>query len=105
MKIELSTHQAADILLKDEYANWSRGAAHALVEYFESLEEDCGESMDLDTVAIRCEWSEFESIEEVVTYYDEDFSFFPNPREAAIEYFMSRTNVIFFEGGVLIQEF
>ena len=27
MKIELSTHEAADILLNDEYANWSHNAA------------------------------------------------------------------------------
>ena len=100
MKIELSTHQAADILLKDEYANWTRGAALALVEYFESLEEDCGESIDLDAVAIRCEWSEFESIFEAAEYYHDEMS-----KDEAIEYFMSRTNVIFFEGGVLIQEF
>ena len=44
MKIELSKYEATDILLEDEYANWSHNAALALVEYYESLEDDLGES-------------------------------------------------------------
>lgn len=101
MKIELSTYEAADILLKDEYANWTRGAALALVEYFEALEEDLGESMDLDLVAIRCEWTEFESIFEAAQSYSLD----EMSKDEALEYFMSQTTVIPFEGGVLIQQF
>jgi len=105
MKIELSTQQAADILLKDKYANWSRNAALALVEYYESLEEDCGEFIKLDAVAIRCYWAEYSSIEEAVEDYSEDFSLFPEPNEAALDYFKDRTTVIVFEGGILIQQF
>ena len=103
MKIELSTHQAADILLKDEYANWSRGAALALVEYFESLEEDCGESIDLDRVAIRCDFTEYRSLSEwardhsCVSLFDTD--------EEIREYLEERGQLIEFEGGVLIQAF
>ena len=105
MKIELSTYEAADILLKDEYANWSPEAALALVEYYEALEKDYGESIDLDRVALRCDWTEYTCIEEAVEDYDEDFAFFPKPNEAALEYFKDRTTVIVFEGGVLIQQF
>jgi len=105
MKIELSTHEAANILLEDEFAKWSHNAALALIEYYESLEEGLGESIDLDRVAIRCEWSEYKSIDEVVIDCDEDFSFFPNPNEAALAYFEERTNVITFDGGLLIQQF
>ena len=105
MKIELNTYEAADILLKDEYAKWSREAALALVEYYEALEEDCGESIELDAVAIRCEWTEYACIEEAVEDYDEDFAFFPKPNEAALAYFEDHTTVIVFEGGVLIQQF
>jgi len=104
MKIELSTQEAVNILLEDEFANWSHNAALALIEYYESLEEDLGESIDLDRVAIRCEWSEYESVAEAVEDYDEDFSLFPNPDEAALAYFGERTNVISFDGGLLIQQ-
>ena len=100
MKIELSTQQAADILLKDEYAKWSREAALALVEYYEALEEDCGESIELDAVAIRCDWTEYTCIEEAGMHFHDDLS-----EDEAMEYFMERTTVIVFEGGVLIQQF
>ena len=105
MKIELSTHEAANMLLEDKSAKWSYKAALALVEYYESLEQDLGESIDLDRVAIRCDWSEYESVAEALEYYDEDFSLFPNPDEAALAYFEERTNVISFDGGLLIQQF
>ena len=100
MKIELSTYEAADILLNDEYANWSRGAALALVGYYESIENECGESIELDHVAIRCDWTEYSSIEEASKAYSNVLA--PEP---ALEYFTERTTVIVFEGGILIQQF
>lgn len=100
MKIELSTSQAVDTLLKDEYADWSHNAAIALIEYYESIENECGEPIDLDPVAIRCDWTEYSSIEEAGKAYSNVLA--PEP---ALEYFTERTNVIVFEGGVLIQQF
>ena len=97
MKIELSTCEAANILLKDEHANWSRGAALALVDYYESIENECGESIDFDPVAIRCAWTEYSSIEEASKAYSNVLA--PEP---SLEYFTERTNVIVFESGVLI---
>ena len=105
MKIELSTQQAADILLKDDYAKWSYNAALALVEYYEALEEECDVEINLDRVAIRCDWTEYASIEEAVEDYGEDFSYCCKPNESALEYFMEVTTVIVFEGGILIQQF
>ena len=100
MKIELSTSQAVDILLKDEYANWSHNAALALIEYYEALEEDLCEPIDLDPVAIRCDWTEYSSIEDASKAYSSVLA--PEP---GLEYFTYRTNVIVFEGGILIQQF
>jgi hypothetical protein len=97
MKIELSTQEAVNILLKD----WSYNAALALVEYYESLEEELGESIDLDRVAIRCDWSEYESAVEAA----KDYSELSDSEQAALAYFRDRTNVITFEGGLLIQKF
>ena len=100
MKINISTHEAVNILLNDEYANWSRGAALALVGYYEALEEDCGEPIDLDPVVTRNDWTEYSSIEEASKAYSNVLA--PEP---ALEYFTERTTVIVFEGGILIQQF
>lgn len=101
MKIELSTYEAANILLEDEFANWSHNAALALIEYYESLEEDLGESIDLDRVAIRSDWSEYKNAVEAA----KDYSELKDSEQAALEYFRDRTNVICFDGGLLIQQF
>lgn len=61
-----------DALLADEYAAWSYGATKSLYEYYDQLSEEIGEDIQLDAVAIRCEWSEYESCLE----YARDFSDF-----------------------------
>lgn len=64
MKKTLTTYDIAHELLDDSNANWSRAGAFALAEWLEELEESTGESMELDVVAIRCDFSESESLEE-----------------------------------------
>jgi len=63
MKTTLSTSDIARALKSDENAAWSWNGARALAEYFEQLEEETGEEMELDTVAIRCDFSEYDSLE------------------------------------------
>ena len=55
----LTTNEAVQELLKDEYANWSYEAATALVEWIEEFEEDQGEPIEFDPVGLRCEFSEY----------------------------------------------
>jgi hypothetical protein len=69
MKINLSTVQAVELLLRDERARWSLEGARALVERMEQLEEDTGEEIELDVVALRCEWSEYETAESAARAY------------------------------------
>ena len=64
MKHELTTSEAASILANDENANFSRAGAFALVEYLEEMEESCGESIEFDKVAIRCDYSEYADLQE-----------------------------------------
>tara|TARA_R110000823_G_scaffold206596_1_gene337270 strand:+ start:441 stop:743 length:303 start_codon:yes stop_codon:yes gene_type:complete len=54
------------MLLADEYANWTVDQAEALLEYYDQYSEDLEEDMELDTVAIRCEWSAYDSIKEAL---------------------------------------
>lgn len=53
----LSTNQAVTELLADQYASWSYDEAVALVQFYEELEDQQGEAIELDLVAIRCAWT------------------------------------------------
>lgn len=70
MKHTLSKYEIANALLNDEYKKWSHDAAYALAEYYLELENDSGIEMELDIVLIRCNWNEYESIQEMRESYD-----------------------------------
>jgi len=63
MKTTLSTYEIVNILRQD----FTYEAAKALAEYYEELERDTGEEMEMDRVAIRCDWTEYESAEEFIS--------------------------------------
>jgi len=113
MKATLSTSQAADLLKADTNARWSRAGARALVEHLEQLEQDCGAEIEFDVVAIRCDYSEYDSALQAAL----DQGFEPNPnlgeeaqseevKEAdALSWLQDETEVIEFESGVIIRNF
>jgi len=113
MKTTLSTSQAANLLKADTNASWSQSGAYALIEHLEQLEEDTGAEIEFDAVAIRCDFSEYSSAIEAA----EDQGFEPNPnlgggeqsdddKEAdALAWLQDHTQVIEFDGGVIIQNF
>ena len=63
MKTTLTTSDIARALKSDENAAWSWNGAKALAEYLEEYEESIGEELELDVCAIRCDFSEFSSLE------------------------------------------
>ena len=85
--------QFIDNLLADDYASWTYEDAGALYDYYEDFSEGTGEDVELDRVALRCEWTRADSIDEVIEDYDciED-----------LEDLQQRTDVIEHEGGVLL---
>lgn len=113
MKTTLSTSQAVRLLLSDTNANWSPAGARALVEYLEDIESSEGVELELDVVAIRCDYSEFESALEAATEYGYE----PNPtlgeeaqddddRELdALDWLTDHTAVIKFPCGVIVATF
>ena len=108
MKITLTTYQIAGYLMQDTNAKWSRSGAYALADYLQELENDTKEEMDLDVVAIRCDYSEFPSSVEAAGEY----GWAPEPDEyddaneaAALSWLHDRTSVITFDGGVIIATF
>ena len=50
--------------------NFSYEGLNSLFDYFEELEEDMGKEMEFDPVAICCEYSEYENLEEIKNNYD-----------------------------------
>lgn len=110
MKKTLTTTEAAHLLMRDENASWSRAGAFALIKHLEQLEEDCGDEVEFDRVAIRCEWSEYESAVEALEELEPDWD---KPTDAsereieqsALDWLSGRTQVIEFEGGVIVQNF
>lgn len=69
IKETVNEYRFKDVLLADEYASWSYGAAKALFDYYEQLSEDSGMDIELDRVAIRCEWTEYDSAWEAMEQY------------------------------------
>ena len=103
MIITLSTYDIANRLLQDSNACWSRPGALALAEYLESIEDDTGEQMELDVVAIRCDFSEFSSA--VEAYNDMSTggdNLTEDDEEKALEWLRDNGSVIEFDGGVIV---
>ena len=65
----MTEHDFVDAICGDEYNSMSCEGARALFEYYEQLEEVGGEKIEFDRVAIRCEFSEYENLEEVLEQY------------------------------------
>jgi|GEM_PF-6433666 len=102
MKTTLNTYEVANILLADEFANWTREEAFALAEYYEQLEEDWGEEIDLDVVAIRCEWNSYSNMQEVRDNYPSC----PADDEDALEWLYDCAQVIVVDDeALLVTEF
>lgn len=68
MFMTITRHEFIDAFLRsDTYKNnFSYDALSTLFEYYEELEEDTGEQVELDIVAIACDWVEYDNIEDVV---------------------------------------
>ena len=67
MKKTVSEYTFVDALTPD---NFSYEGARALFQYIEELEDDIGEQIEFDPIAIRCDYSEYKNLEEVKEYYD-----------------------------------
>lgn len=102
MKQTLSTERAVQLLLNDENANWTIQGAIALIEYLESIEDDIGETIEFDPIAIRCDYSEYQSAIEALSDYTSETV---EDDDAALEHLQNETAVIQFNSGIIIQNF
>ena len=119
----LTTDEAVGELLDDDNAAWSRAGAVALIEHLEALEfemagETMGTKIEFDRVAIRCDYSEYSGVVEAAREYDcdctvnifnddgtEDEDYVSKLVEECLQWLQDRTDVIVFDGGVIIRQF
>lgn len=76
--------------------NFSYEAQRLLFEYFEECEESCGEEIELDVIAICCEYTE-DTLEGIAANYSIDLSDCEDDdekREVVREYLNVRTSVV-----------
>lgn len=124
MKTTLSTSDIARGLQADDNANWSWAGARAMAEYLEEYEESTGEELEFDRVAIRCDFSEYESLVAWATDYfggdeqaaevlglsldmsgDEIEEADEERDETIREYIRDRGELIEFAGGIIVSSF
>ena len=53
--------------------NFSRAGLSALYEYLEDYEDSTGEQIELDVIALCCEYNEYEDLEEFQGDYGDDY--------------------------------
>lgn len=53
--------------------NFSYSGLKALFDYLEEYEDSCGEEIELDVIALCCEYTEFEDIQEFIDQYDDSY--------------------------------
>lgn len=97
--------------------NFTYDGKKALFEYLEEYEESTGEKIELDTVALCCEYTEYDTALEIATEYSkftDDTTLTDEEREAAaLEFLQDNTQVITYENkngttiksGVIVQDF
>ena len=97
----LSTYDIADRLLR--YSNaWSRAGAFAMAHHLESIEQDTGEQMEFDAVAIRCDYAQYPSAVEAYNDRTPEDELSEDDEEKALEWLRDNGQVIVFDGGVII---
>lgn len=103
MKKTLTTSEAARLLLQDTNAKWSRSGAFALIEHLEEYEEGCGVELEFDAVSIRCDWCEYENVFDAAEDFGWEWDKGEDAAEKALAFLEERTQVIEFDGGVIVQ--
>lgn len=89
-------------------SQFSVAARRALFDHFEELEDSCGTEFELDPVGICCEWAEHSSALAAA----EEYGFEPEDdddddarEKSALDWLREQTQVIEFDGGIVVQAF
>lgn len=79
----------------DRYDQFGYDALVSLFEYMEQLEEDTGEEMELDVIALCCDYS-VDYVEDIAENYSIDIADMDDDeaRSAVLEYLQDNTSVV-----------
>jgi hypothetical protein len=105
MKKTINEYQFVDSFREcGRESQFTVSARRALFAYLEYYESQSGTELELDPIAICCEWCEYPSaLEAAETYgYQEGVD---SKDETPLEWLRNRTQVIDFGGGIVIQQF
>ena len=97
--------------------NFTYEGKQALFDYLEEYEDAVGEQLTLDVIALCCEYSEYSTAWEAMENYQPDdmptegedgddlLEIQVKKETASLEWLQNKTQVIEFNGGVIIQDF
>jgi hypothetical protein len=89
MKKTITFDDFVDSFSKDRAATYTYEGKRALFDYLERYEEDTGEDIELDIVAICCDYTEYDDLKDLQASY---------PEIESIEDLENHTTVIPIEG-------
>jgi hypothetical protein len=97
--------------------NFTVSGRRALFEHLEDYEESTDEKVELDVIALCCDYAQYESAWDAMEAYQPDnmpvegeegddlFEIQAKNEAAALEWLQNKTIVMDFDGGVIIQNF
>ncbi|KKS05288.1 MAG: hypothetical protein UU59_C0051G0008 [candidate division WWE3 bacterium GW2011_GWE1_41_27] len=74
MKQTVSKSDFIDAFKKTRPENFSYAGLESLFEYLEDFEANSGEEMELDVIAICCDFTEYENLAEFQSAYGEEYA-------------------------------
>lgn len=94
----------------DRQDSYTYEGKRALFDYLEEMEEDTGIEIELDVVALCCDYSEYDDaatcISECGYGYERDEDHDDDEHEeACLEWLRDNTTVITFSSGIIVQDF
>ena len=95
----ISQYDFVDAFKRLRPNNFSYEGLLALFDWFEMLEEDCDQKIELDVIAICCDFSEYENLKEFQNDYGDEYE--------SLEDIENSTTLIKIEDeeGFIIQQF
>ena len=86
-------------------SHFTHAALYALFEYLERIEEDTDTELELDPVALCCDWSEYSNPAAAAAAFGYRDGV-DSKDESPLEWLQNRTDVVqFWENGVIIRNF
>lgn len=102
MKQTINQFQFHDAFNAIRPNNFTYEGLTALYYWLEEYEESTGDEVELDVIALCCEFTEYSTAKEALEEYGQDTSEYDG---LGVDWLLERTTVIEFDTGVIIGEF